>query len=83
MKMEGILAGDVSDNGGVRDLTEPLLQLHRLAAAVPGILLQLQLHQGASDVLQRPSIRQALQTVSPQVQMSQRHGSGEKGRRDS
>lgn len=76
VKVEGILAGNVPDHSGVGDLTQPLLQLHCLAATVPGILLQLYLHQRATNILQGPSICQALQTVSPQVQMSQRHRSG-------
>lgn len=41
VKMEGILAGNIPDDGSVGDLTQPLLQLHCLAATVPGILLQL------------------------------------------
>lgn len=76
MKVEGIFTGNIPDYSRVGNLTQPLLKLHCLAATVPGILLQLELHQGAADVLQGPSICQALQTVSPQVQMSQRHGSG-------
>lgn len=41
MKMEGILAGNIPDDSSVGDLTQPLLQLHCIAATVPGILLQL------------------------------------------
>lgn len=73
MEVEGVLTGDVPHDGCVGDLGQPLLQLHRLAATVPGVLLQLELHQRAPYVLQGPTVGQALQTVPPQVQMSQRH----------
>lgn len=75
MEVEGVFAGNIPDNRRVGDLSQPLLELHCLTATVPRIFLQLKLHQGAANVLQGTSICQALQTVSPQVQMSQRHRS--------
>lgn len=76
MQVEGVFAGDVPHHCGVRDVSQPRLQLDRLTATDPGVLLQLELHQTAAHVLQGPGVGQALQTVPPQVQVGQRHRSG-------